>query len=181
MVKTANKFKKIPTIMFKKDKGFTFIEVIIVIAMITVLSTVSINILITVLRGSLKSQVTKEVKQSGDYAINVMTRMIRNATSIEDCAGNSIHIRNPDAFETVFNCGTQISSASASINPTPVPELLTSSDLDIVPGTCLITCDLTKDPPIVTIDFSLSKNTSSFRAEEQIRIDFHTKVALRSY
>jgi len=167
--------------------GFTLIELIVVIAILVVISTISLNILITILRGSLKAEITKDVKQSGDYALNILTRMIRNAHSIEStCSGSStsITIKNPDGGQSQFLCdltNNYVSSTSAHLSPTPVPQPLTGQDFTL--SNCSFNCQQTTgNPPVITVDFTLGKNTETFtRAEEKIEIDFHTKVALRSY
>jgi len=174
--------------LIRRKQGFTLIELLVVVVIFIVLSTISLNILLTVLKGSLKAQVTKDVKQSGDYAIQIMTRMIRNAQSLESvCAGSSssIKIKNPDEGETEFLCDyTQnyISSASAHLDPTPTPAPITSTDLTLVSGQCFFSCSQpTGKPPIISINFTLAKDSATFRAEEQISIDFKTKAALRTY
>lgn len=169
-------------------KGFTLIELIVVIAMLIIISTLSLNILITVLKNSLKAQITKEVKQSGDYAISLMTKMIRNATSLQsDCldSSSSIRIKNPDGGETEFICdyvNNYLASSSAHLSPTPAPEPITSTSLSLKSASCYFSCQQPAGkPPLISISFTLEKNTTTFKAEEKISIDFHTKAALRNY
>lgn len=180
-------------------RGFTLIELLVVTALILVIIASVTQLFFSALRGATKTTLTNETRQSGDYAISVMERMIRNATTIEDidtyCDGStksSIIIKNPDTGTTFFQCPTdstivRIASNSASVtNPTPVPGYLTSDKIavDSYPG-CSFSCTRnSSDPAVVNIQFTIHQLTPiagvTLRPEEKNSINFETSVVVRN-
>lgn len=158
----------------KKKRGFTLIEVIMIVFILGIVVVVGGNLFFSVLKGASKAEITKEVKQNGDYAIGVMERMIRNAQEIvpNSCSGGSIQIKNPDGYFTTFSfSGTRIASNSA---------YLTSENVKLVTGSYSFSCSQTV-PLTVTISFTLSQTATTTRPEEQAQVPFQTTVSLRTY
>ena len=125
----------------------------------------------SILKGASKAEITKEVKQNGNYALSVMERMIRNAQKI-DCinAPGSIKITNPDSGETTFSLtGARVASNSA---------YLTSEKLSL--SSASFTCQTTA-PETVTILFTLSQAGAGAKIEEKAQVSFQTTISLRVY
>lgn len=153
-------------------QGFTLIEILIVVGVFSILALTASMTFFNLLKSSTKSRTTILVKQNGDYAMGVMTRMIRNARKLESCVSSSDHItiRNPDGYPTTFSCiDHPISSQSASL----IDDTLAVSN-------CSFNC---QDggrfkPDAVTIRFTLSRIGS--RPEEEASVNFETMVNLRN-
>ena len=157
--------------------GFTLIELLVVVGLLGIVAVVGSNMFISLLRGSTKTRVLTEVKQNGDYAINVMGRMIRNARDISICelSMESLTIENPDEEITILDCsGSQISSNSASLISDRVELIGDSCSFDCTAGTTGVT------PDTVAISFSLKQAGEADRPEEAASIDFQTQVTLRN-
>jgi len=159
-------------------KGFTLIEILVVIGILAIVALIGTNMFFTILKGSAKTRILAEVKQNGNYALNVMERMIRNGKITSSCGPNmsSIKILSADGEETEFACeADKISSNSAS---------LTSSKVKPVSGTCDFDCYEGEEgvsPDEVIIKFDLTQAETAARLEEQATVSFQTSVTLRNY
>ncbi len=68
--------------MINNQKGFTLIEILVVITIIGILTGITADIFIQIVRGSNKANVVTEIKQNGDNILNQLERAIRNAEEI---------------------------------------------------------------------------------------------------
>jgi prepilin-type N-terminal cleavage/methylation domain-containing protein len=157
-----------------RNKGFTLIELLISIVIIAIVGTVVVGIFLINLRVTAKTKILTEVKQNGNYALEIMERMIRNAERVQSvCSGSSsnLQILNPDKDLTTFSCGNQIASNSG---------YLTSSEL-LVKG-CSFNCQQSANKPaVITIQFTLSQKSATAGQEFTAEIPFQTIVSTRSY
>ncbi|MGB9585897.1 MAG: four helix bundle protein [Anaerolineales bacterium] len=159
----------------KRSRGFTLIEIMVVVGILGIIAVVGSGAFFSILRGSTKTKTLQMVKQNGDYAISVMERMIRNARSVSG-GGNSITITNPDGMNTTFSCsGNMIASNSASLVSSEVKVDDCSNVFTVTPGEVGIR------PAVVKINFNLSQAGTPTRPEEQASINFQTTVSLRNY
>ncbi|HSW88355.1 MAG TPA: type II secretion system protein [Candidatus Saccharimonadales bacterium] len=166
----------------KKQRGFTLLELLVVISIISVVGLVVGGILTSTLRGSSKVTTVSNVKQNGDYALAQMSRVIRSASNLDvlPCGNPSASVQTLtatqlDNTQTIFDCsGTTITANGTS--------LIDSSVVQLVPSSCMLICSQqsSADTPVVQIKFSLmQKNTSTF-AEQTATIPFQTSVLLRN-
>lgn len=157
--------------MVVRQKGFTLIEVLVVIFLLGVVMAIGVNLFFSILKGGSKAEIVKEVKQNGDYAISVMERMTRNAQSASCSDSSSVTIKNPDGWTTTFVCEDgRIASNSGTY--------LTSES--VTATGCTFSCGGTT-PEVVTISFTLSQKGTPVRVEERATANFQTKVSLRTY
>jgi len=113
-----------------KNYGFTFIEMIIALSIISVISVAIVAIFLTTVRGSVRSEAMKEIKQNGDYALDVMTRNIANAAAIIDPmvdSSNSITTVDFDGIQTVFEVNVGNCRLQMTVDPNPPVYLINSS------------------------------------------------------
>lgn len=165
----------------KKEKGFTLIEILMVVFLLGIVVVIGSNLFFSILKGASKAEVEKEVKQNGDYAMNVMERMIRNAQNCSEASG-ILTITNPDGNWTEFKCilqdeVTKIASSSASGTGNLTGKNVTLGN----PCSLSFSCNSTKTPPVVSISFDLSQKGTTTRPEEKAQIHFQTTVGLRTY
>lgn len=154
------------------QRAFTLIELMVTVGIIGLVVVSATGLFFFTLKGGKKADIQSKIKQNGDYAINVMKTMIRNAEQINPpCASSmtSIEIKNPDGGSTTFNISSnQVASSGAG---------LTSNEF--VASGLTFNCDSPVDkPPTVSLSFTLSK---SGIPEESISQTFQTSVSLRSY
>ena len=170
----------------KKQKGFTIIEIIVVIGILGIIAAVGTNMFFTVISGSTKSKNLTTVKQNGEYALSVMERMIRNSSDVitntdgQICESGmtKIKIINSDKEETEFafidiDGNSYIASNSSR---------MTSDQVKVTSG--VFNCSSTGDfnPKTIVIDFTLDQNISPTpRIEEEATMDFRMTVGIRNY
>ena len=171
-----------------QNKGFTLIELMVVVTLISIMGIMTTQILIINIRSQKKSEIIKEVKQNGDFALSVMENMVRNANDIVTASCNTntnqFAILNQDGFSTTFDCsdGLQIASRSADY-PTGNPlenYPLTSTKVSLEACNFRIVCPT---PPLsakyVFINFSL-KQAGGVSVEDTAKSDFQTTISLRN-
>lgn len=174
-------------------KGFTLIELVIAVAIIAGLGTVLVQALFTTTRSSTKVERLTDVKQGGEYALNVIERMVRNARALTAACTEGgtapttfASITNPDGYETTFSCtlsGSVTRIASVSAFGT---EYLTSSSVTLGGLTCdadslVFYCTSVADvPKSVKVTFQLSQKGTPVDQFEKASTTFQTSVGLRN-
>ena len=76
-------------------QGFTLVETLVALGILSVILVVIVNSFLSVLTRSSKSRVIKLVESDGKYALRIMELMIRNSTEI---------IENPDQDHLHGHC-----------------------------------------------------------------------------
>ena len=66
----------------KNQQGFTLIELLVVVAIMAVIAGITSDLFVSILKGANKANVMNEIKQNGNYVLDVMERNIRNAKTI---------------------------------------------------------------------------------------------------
>ncbi len=163
-------------------EGFTLLETLVVISIISVIAVFGVGVLSTVLNGSSKTAIISEIKQNGNYVMENMSRYIRNATSITTCSGNTLSLAQPDYSVVTFS----LLASDASNNNRIASNSATLTNGDKKNGgnvtNLSVTCDQTLSPPTVTIDFTLTQGLGvSSGVQNQATETFHTSVSLRTY
>jgi prepilin-type N-terminal cleavage/methylation domain-containing protein len=175
-------------------KGYTLIELVVVVGILVVISSLVTGILYTTLRSTTKTTVTTNVSQNGSYALSTITNIITSSSEVldvyngepgdfSDCTdspqGSSIELQRLDGGITTLACTDDTiasKSAEGSFNLLNTEAVQTTAN-------CSFTCKQSTvyDTPVIEINFSLiDKSTSSFK-EDQASADFNTSVVLRNY
>jgi len=165
----------------RSPTGFTLIEVLMTVFILGIVIVVGGNLFFSILKGASKTELTKEVKQNGDYAMAVMERMIKGATAL-DCTGapSAITITSPDSLPTIFRCLAGVGVTKIASNS----GALTGDNVSLgasCPGSLSFICYEDVSPPKVKVSFTLYQKGSSTRPEEQAQVPFQTTVSLRTY
>lgn len=179
----------------KLESGFTLIEMLAVIFVLSTIGVLVGAIITSSLRGTNKTNTITVVRQNGNFAITQMAKMVQNALRLDSpypCipppsptpapAGySSITITSFDGSQTEFKCdyplgGSRITIASNRSN------LLDTRSVSLVAGSCKFTCSQTSlsDPPIIGISFTLSQKSTTSFFEQSASIPFQTSVVMRN-
>ena len=59
-------------------QGFTLMEILVAVSALAVMGVLLTQVFVTTIRTNTKNEISKEVKQNGDLAVSIMTRMILN-------------------------------------------------------------------------------------------------------
>lgn len=184
----------------KMTAGFTLIELILVLSLIGIVLGVGVSTLTSILRSSAKTTIFNQVKQNGDFAIEIMTRSIQSAVDV--CTSTS-----PDdivIYTTRVNCALPPSSAKrtrfrcteGTTGPPPTDGKLERIEEDgtggYIPGdlissvkikesSCVFTHSNTS-PKRVTIKFTLMQEVSlGSSPDTSAEIPFQTEVTQRNF
>lgn len=154
-------------------------EIIVVISIMGLLSVVFSSFLISSLSSSSKTEIIKEVRQNGNYALTVMEGMILNSRSVSCPVDNdkTINVTDINGDNTVFLCSPHTEDGYISSNSAS----LTGSNITVL--SCSFVCtQQTGKPAKVDINFKLSgKNTTNLRASEKASLDFNSTVVAKNF
>lgn len=160
-------------------------EVLVMIGILGLIGTIATQVFFTTFRSSNKSRVSENLKQKGQFALNVIEKMVRGATSLPNlgtiCSGddrNNLAIVSRDGFTTTFACDSaQITSSSAQLGT-----IVLLDDITQIDCSHFINCYLGGGGrPEVTVDFGLTSGSTSSLPHEQSSIRFRTQVTPRNY
>lgn len=175
--------------MRKNQEGFSFIELLVVVVLIGIVGIILAQILILNVRSQNKSEILKEVKQSGDFALSTMEVMVRNAIDIPDTSCNtnaqSFSIINQDGFTTTFDCDEiRIASTSSDVTPPdqPVSLALTSTKVSVASCTFRVVCPTPAlSPKYVFLNFTLQQARGDASVVDRAQESFQSTISLRNY
>ncbi len=174
-------------------KGFTLLEILVSVTIIAGLSILIAQAFFTTSRSNTKTEILKEVKQNGDIALGLMSRMIRESSQITSvCAtagttSTSISVKNPDSGITTFGCSldsavTRIASSSG------VTDFLTSASVTLGGTGCtdaamtlqFVCTALPGGGNTVKISFTLSQQGTPVALFQRAQSTFQTTVGVRN-
>lgn len=155
-------------------KGFSVIELVVVIGLISLLSIGMSAILLTTIVSSNRVRTMTKIKQAGDYTITQIQTMIRNARTITPCSSvdNTMTIIGQDGGSSNIAIENDRIASSSGIFLTP--EDLTTSAFNI-------TCAPSDDTPAaITISFDLENTQTSGPATQNPKLHFETTAQIRN-
>lgn len=148
-----------------KLKGYSLIEIMVAMGVFAVVMALGTNIIATSVRNSAKSEGLNEVRQDVDNVLDVMSRTIKNARTVDNCVPNfgphdsyvslSVDSQYDDSFICKYVTGPEPTYIVTRVGK-PI-----SSD-NIVISECQISCTPATAPySKVSIDITASsKNTA---------------------
>lgn len=171
---------------FAHRKGFTLVELLVVMTILITVGGVIISILFISFRGSSKAAVVTTVKQNGNFALSQMVKSIRYAKSLEVpapsmCTGST---NSPTLTITSLSDNGQITYSC----PTDMNDPITSNSASLIDTSavavtyCSFTCTQSSvsEPPRVTIQFTLTSKSQGGVLEGQSTIPFQSSVIMRN-
>lgn len=161
-----------------KRMGFSLVELLVVVAVFTIIAVISTQALILSLRGSKKSESLGLVRENLDYALAIVERNLHSAADISPCPNTDTSIisyTDRTGVVTTFSCqdvGGDGYIASGSGR-------LTSDEVNVT--ACTFTCSSgsVTVPPSVRIAVTAEDANVSGAEGGQVTTD--TKVLLRIY
>jgi len=182
-------------------KGFSFIELVVVMGVIGVSLPVLFAIFFGVANQQVKIQRLSEVKRQGDYVLNVMETIIRSeaknifqtysaptfsnercaatGSSYQSSSGTNFYFKDKSGNEFRFYIlSDKIASESSKLTST---RELTTSNVRISDFVISCTRNNIGTPALVTIAFGVDYNTASTRVEETTAVlHYQTSIKLRN-
>lgn len=162
----------------KKNKGFSLIETLIVVAIFAVLAIVSTQAIIVTLTNSRKAESSVETRESLQYIVSVLERSLRSANNVTSAGSGRIIYTDEYIVSNVFQCIDATTSSTTGrllLNSNQVSSqdiTLTNCSFSMVAGTNDI-------PDRVMI--SISGKAKNLTGAEQTPITISTIVYLRVY
>lgn len=101
------------------NNGFTLIEILIAIVILGMIGIVLTQSFLSLSRANVISSMRKQIKQSGDFALQSIERLIRESHDVESiCDGSPTPNRdlilvNRDGFQTRLHCDSGNDASSA--------------------------------------------------------------------
>jgi prepilin-type N-terminal cleavage/methylation domain-containing protein len=170
------------------NRGFTLLELLIVVSLTVVLMLGASALFLTFLVSNTKGNALQRVNEEGEYAISQMEFLIRNAIEIlpnsadQTCEANmdEFVIRSVDTGTTTFfaetvDGTTKIASNSGIYLTSGAAELVAGPEFD---------CSTTENGGTqhVTVQFTLRKGTPGIDQDKEIvEQSFQTGVTVRSF
>ncbi len=176
----------------KHQKGFTLIEVIVVVGAIMIIMPALFGIIFSLFRQQIKIYRLSEVKRQGDYALSIIENTIRSsAISIYDqqtggvqlCANaGATDVTVPYFRDEKDNWFRYVISSNRIASQSEVPNAtanLTSSNLRITNLTVRCSRTASYSSPVVDLRFTISSGLTS--TEERASMTYKTRIKLRNY
>lgn len=176
----------------RQQSGFTLLEMVVSLAIVAVISTVLSQVFIVTLRTNTKTEIVKDIKQTGEMSLETMARLIQNAKSvITTCdytgtANQSIVLINPDDGQTTLGCVldgsiTRLASTSAQGVQYLTTPNVTMGGLSCATSSLAFVCKGgTGVASSVTISFQLAQSGVSQGVFEQSSEMFQTTAGMRN-
>lgn len=162
--------------MFTKNKGITLIELIIYIALTSIMLLGISSFITFTLKSRIKSQVVSEIEQQGVFVLQTINQTIRNAEGInyplQGTSSNTLSL--DDAQQTIFDVSNEvlrISQEGTFIN-------LTNSKISVSEFSVQ---NLSEDdtPGIIKTKIILEYNNLSGKEEYNYSKTFYGSASLR--
>jgi len=158
--------------------GFSLIELIVVIGLLSLLTLAISSIMLTSVMTSARIRTATKVKQAGNYAIGQLQGLLRNAKLVTSCdsANNTITIVNPDGGTTQI---------LAELDDQGVTRIASNSGVYLTPvsinaNTFSLICDPSDtEPTLVKLAFDL-QDTQTAKATQNPILHFETSTNLRN-
>lgn len=182
---------------FKFQKGFTFIELLTVAAVIVVVGVMIVAVIASSLRGSNRSNNVSDIREKGTFIISQMSKTLSYAKSFDgvsvsgavgsftaDCTISIVPPPPPTQYKhiqiTSFDLGQTTYSCTTDNIASNGANLINTANMSVT--ACYFTCTQggLSDSPQIDIHFTLSKNPTSTFVENRISTPFQTSVGFRN-
>lgn len=164
-------------------KGFTLVEVMVVLSAFSLLAVLVTYILLYSLRGTTKSEQTYNIRNQLDYTTEIIARQLRNAKDV-NCTGTGVNYTDDLGGNAFFSCDTntdveKVASGSGTIDSPDDTYEISSSDVDLT--LCTFTCTTPSSPEIFKeVLFKISGKSKVVQGAEASESTVETRIQLRN-
>jgi len=162
--------------MFKnnsKEKGFTLIEMLIVIALFAGLAVLVGSMVGSSMKGTKKSESAMKVRAELENAVSIFERSLREAKKdTVSCSSNQVSFTDQDGSDVTFKC----TGSSPSFNFQKGLSNLVGSSVSLT--ACNFKCD---DLSNGTVVVNLTGSSASSSGVEVDTVNVSARVVLRNY
>ena len=158
------------------NKGFTLIEILVVLTIFGIIALIGGQILTATIKGKSKAEATAKVKSEGNYVISVMEREIHSAQNIINCTGNQIDYTDADGKQKTFSWDTQTNLIKSGLLSSPQNLTSTYTRVSNFTPTC-------SNPTSVQVVLTMLRRTpqgATLRVDERAETTFQTRILLRN-
>ena len=176
--------------------GLSLLELLVSVSAIAVVSTLMAQVFFTTTKVNRTTIRTQDIKQNGDYALEVITRMVRNSHEFtytcdpSQTKSETVSFVNPDLNSTTITCesngGTaRIASVSADgttkayLTGTTVT-LSASGGSTCTDSTLAFSCDPVTSSGALTVSYTLTAIGAGVNPEAPEKLSFTTSVNSRN-
>lgn len=177
----------------REQHGFTLLEILLAVVIIGGISIILAQSFIATTRGSTKSELVSDIKQSGDFSLKIMEQLIRSSQSVTPCIGTpgtSLQVVGNDGGTTTFGCYYDSSlNISRIASESGVNRLfLTPTNVTLGGTSCFdnrmslrFTCtSYPGQPSSISVMFTLSQQGSPVSQIERAQASFQTTINVRN-
>ncbi|NTU46946.1 prepilin-type N-terminal cleavage/methylation domain-containing protein [Candidatus Roizmanbacteria bacterium] len=175
----------------KRTRGFTMIELLIVIGVLALTFPLIFAVLFQILQQQARIYQLIEVKREGDFILNSVEYILKNrvatvynSTGVQVCttgtggiAVSGIHFKDKDNTDITYSLVTSGSTHLFASNSA----ILTTAKTNVTNFSLSCTRTNTWSPPLISVRLVLENYPKSSREKENISLDYRTKVKLKSY
>ncbi len=159
-----------------KNNGYTIVELLVVIALFTVITTIAARSLALVLKGTRKSEGDIGIRQNLDYVISVMSRHLYNAEEITGVTATRIDYEDQwGARGKYFECYDASPTSTSGRIASSSAELFITSLKEVYVTSCNFSCDTAGVPH--SCDLNITGNSTNSASP----VTVSTRVVLRNY
>ncbi len=177
----------------KIKKGFTLVEVLIVMVILGVVLTAGTGVFLSTISTSNKTQTQNTVKEAGRNASELITRRIQASRALILINSTQVTIVDGDGISSILSCVNGTASTNGWLEITPALGSTTSltfqDPADNTKGVNVTGCNFVvvngasgKEPPALQYKFKVSQPVGfPPRPEYQATIEINSSVVSRSY
>ncbi len=173
-----------------KLHGFTLVELLVVMAIIALFGGAIVSILFSLFRGASKTNTIITLRQTGNYAVDQVTRIVREAKSLDnpttdDCDGSPITSNTIDLTTQDVDLNlqtTSLSCAGGNLTSTTNGSPRTLIDGTKVGVSCNFSCtiDTVSQIPVITFSLSIFQKNDMANTENSGKLDYSTSILMRN-
>lgn len=171
---------KLTNLKSRLQSGMSLLEILVVIAIFSVLGIITTRAVLLTIGGSKKSESLVRVRENLNNAMSVIERQLRNADSVVDCADEDrvvIEYVDQQGNTSSFSCtglGSEeayISSASARLTSSSIR--MTYCNFHCTPGSAV-------NPASVDVSFN-AVDAKGVGTTSESRVSISNQILLRNY
>lgn len=164
-----------------KQRGFTLLELLVAAGVISFLSVIITQVLFSSIHLNTKTEVIKELKQTGDMTLGVISRMIQNSAAITCNASTYITITGFDGgittLKSIDDADTGVTRI-ASISALQI--YLTNSNVTLIEPLQFTCVRVGGVPTSINVSFRLRQKNLAATSYESAVETFQTTVTVRN-